>query len=583
MERKILNIFLISLVANFISSQEDIIFSKESGFYATEFLLELSTSSKSLKIFYTIDGTDPTNSTTAKEYIEPIQIIDRSHKPNYYSNYEEDLDSPLSISKSFFGRYKKPPFLIEKAMVIRAVSKNGKNYGNIISKTYFITEEELSQFERYTVVSLVTNPDNLFDPEKGIYVLGNIYMEWKKTNNFNQNEEEYFDVEGNCYMRGSEWEREASLSIFEKGKMTINQNVGIRIKGYSSRDLPQKSFHVFARKKYGKKKIKSSTLFPNNKDMYGNPIIEYDSISLRAIPDEERSRDFFVNRIIYKRNLTSTYDMKESFLFLNGEFWGMYVITEKFSDKFFLSHYNIPKDDLLYNKDAEFDEKTPQEIINIYNFMDLYATKDLSNDIHYNEVCKVIDIDSLIELYSIGIYIGNTDWPGHNFGIWKYNGNNKTSDNIYYNGKWRFMIYDFDYSMGNVLEGDFGTLESYQYDMFSFVDDSKNSHPTNLFISLFRNKKFKSKFIKSYENFVDNAMSMNIINPIIKYFKEEISYFIGYSYMRWYGYLGGSKEETIIEGMSNYKNKIIPQLKKYYEERPKYTLKNMENYLSKFE
>ena len=71
----------------------------------------------------------------------------------------------------------------------------------------------------------------------------------------------------------------------------------------------------------------------------------------------------------------------------------------------------------------------------------------LSNEV-YKDICNVIDIDSLIELFSIGIFIANTDWPGHNFGIWKYNGTNKTTDNIYYDGKWRFMIYDFDYSMG---------------------------------------------------------------------------------------------------------------------------------------
>ena len=324
-------------------------------------------------------------------------------------------------------------------MVIRAVSKNEETYGKIISKTYFIIVQELFNFEKYTVVSLVTNPDNLFDPEKGIYVLGNIYMEWKKTADFDP-EDEFFEVKGNCYMRGSKWEREASVSIFENGRMTIDQNVGIRIKGYSSRDSPQKSFHVFARKKYGEKKIKSSTLFPNNKDIYGNPITEYDSISLRAITNEERARDFFVNRIIYKRNLASTYDMKECFLFLNGEFWGMYVIIEKFSDQFFLSHYNIPKEDLLYNKDGEYDEKTPKEIYNIYDFMDLYSQKDLSNDVYYKDVCNLIDIDSLIEQFSIGIFIANTDWPGHNFGIWKYNGTDKASDNIYYDGKWRFMI-----------------------------------------------------------------------------------------------------------------------------------------------
>ena len=575
-KNKLYTFFFILISFNFISSQEEVTFSKESGFYSSEFLLTLSTSSKSLQIFYTEDGTDPTNSLTAKEYTEPIKIIDRRKKKNYYSNYEEDLDSPLSIS--VFYNYKKPPFPIEKAMVIRAVSKNEINYGKVISKTYFITDQELFKFRGYTVVSLVTNPENLFDPEKGIYVLGNIYMDWKKTADINP-EEEYYEVKGNCYMSGSEWEREASISIFENGQMTIDQNVGIRLKGYSSRDSPQKSFHVFARKKYGKKKIKSSTLFPSNKDIFGNPITEYDSISLRAITNEERARDFFVNRIIYKRNLVSTYDMKESFLFLNGEFWGMYVITEKFSDNFFLSHYNITKEDLLYNKDGEYEEKTPKEIYNIYDFMDLYSQKDLTNDEYYKDVCNVIDIDSLIEEYSIGIFIANTDWPGHNYGIWKYNGTKKSSENKYYDGKWRFMIYDFDYSMGNVLDGDFGTLEPYQYDMFDFIG-KKKSHPTNLFLALLKNYEFKKKFMKSYEKFVYNAMSMKIVNPIIKFFNKEISYLLGYSYMRWYGYLETSKEESINRGIVNYKKKILPNLKKFFEERPKYTLENMRNYLS---
>ena len=536
-------ILILSITINLISSQEDIVFSEESGFYLNDFLLALSTPSETLKIFYTTDGSDPTKSNTTKEYTSPIQVIDRSQEPNIYSNYEEDLESPLSVSTYY--KYKKPPFLIDKAMVVRAVSKKGDNYGNIASKTYFITKNELSQFQRFTVISLVTNPENLFDPDNGIYIVGNRFIEWKKDKEFDPDSDYYYDdMECNYYMRGSEWEKEASISIFEDGKITIEQNVGIRMRGFSSRDLPQKSFNVFARKKYGKKTIKSSTLFPNNKDINGNLITEYNSISLRAVPDEERSRDYFVNRIIHDRNLQTAYDMKECFLFLNGEFWGMYVITEKYSGDFFASHYNIPKEDVLFNKDGEIDESTPQEIIDIYNFMDVYSKKDLSNEVYYKEVCELLDIDTLIELYSTGIFIANTDWPGHNFGIWKYNAKNKTKDNKY--EKWRFMAYDFDYSMGNVLEGDFGSLESYQYDMFKFIQKSKDEYPTNLFLSLFKNKEFKSKFIKSYENFVTNAMSMNIINPIIQKFNEDMSIFVGYSYSRWWGYLGGSKKEGIM-------------------------------------
>ena len=66
MESNKLYIFLLLLTTiNLISSQEDVIFSKESGFYNSEFLLTLSTSSESFQIFYTEDGTDPTNSITS--------------------------------------------------------------------------------------------------------------------------------------------------------------------------------------------------------------------------------------------------------------------------------------------------------------------------------------------------------------------------------------------------------------------------------------------------------------------------------------------------------------------------------------
>ena len=57
MEKKILIILLFALISNnLVSSQEEIIFSKESGFYNTEFLLSLSTSSESLPIFYTVSS-----------------------------------------------------------------------------------------------------------------------------------------------------------------------------------------------------------------------------------------------------------------------------------------------------------------------------------------------------------------------------------------------------------------------------------------------------------------------------------------------------------------------------------------------
>ena len=49
--------------------------------------------------------------------------------------------------------------------------------------------------------------------------------------------------------------------------------------------------NIYAKKKYGKGKIVSPLLFPDNYDINGKQITEYDSISLRGISDEARARD----------------------------------------------------------------------------------------------------------------------------------------------------------------------------------------------------------------------------------------------------------------------------------------------------
>ena len=169
-----------------ISQEPTLKFSKDSGFYPNEFELSLSSSDNS-KIYYTIDSTNPTNSSTAIEYSKPFIIKDMTSEPNVYSAIEEDEDSPISISRG--NNYKEPVYLLDKAMVIRAVSKNSKGeFSKIIDKTYFITNGDLKLYEELSVISLVTSPPNLFDPDYGIYVTGTQYQNWKKSPEFDSNQ-----------------------------------------------------------------------------------------------------------------------------------------------------------------------------------------------------------------------------------------------------------------------------------------------------------------------------------------------------------------------------------------------------------
>ena len=560
-------------LSNQDSNSQEVIFSKESGFYDSEFDLTL-TSSENSEIYYTIDGSDPTNSETAQKYSEPIKIIDRTSEPNIYSEYQEDEDSPTSISRG--TRYKKPPFNVDKAMVVRAVSKNSNGYGKILQHTYFITTNDLSQYEDYTIVSLITNPDNLFGSEKGIYVTGDQYIEYIK----NGGTPPYPWMPNNVcnfFMKGSEWEREAYIEIFEKGSLSVQENVGIRIKGSSTRNSPQKNFNVYLRTKYGKKILESPNLFPDNKDVNGNPITEYDSFALRAISDETRARDQFSTRLIQERILQATTRMKNSYLFINGEFWGLYVITEKYSQKFFADHYNLNGEEIAYMKQEEPKAGSEEETNELIDFINQYSKKDLSDSNNYKKVCDYIDVDSLIEHYVTGIFLVIYDWPSHNYGLWKYKGT-PINGNIFSDGKWRFMTYDLDYTMGKTY-WNFGGVEGYAYDMFQKVLDEKDV-PTNLFTSLLNNNEFKEKLRKVFEEYANDVATLDKANALINEYKENLTDMLANSQTRWGGYYGGTKLETFSYVKNQYISKVLPQIKKFFEERAKYAFEDLDEHLN---
>ena len=116
--------------------------------------------------------------------------------------------------------------------------------------------------------------------------------------------------------------------------------------------------------------------------------------------------------------------------------------------------------------------------------------------------------------------------------------------------------------------------------MFRHVDRANYICPTNLFIALLRNDEFKKKFANVYEEYANNIMSLDKVNPLIEEFSGDVTELLSYSQSRWWGYFGGSRLENILYAKNNYHNNILPQMKKFFEERPKYTLEHMRQYLS---
>ena len=548
-------------------------FSRVSGFYPVDFKLKLI-SEEGTKIYYTLDSSDPRTSESSKEFKDYILIYDRSSEPNVYSAYEEDEESPVSVSKN--QRYKAPLYPVDKAMIVRAVAKNDEGqFSEIITKIYFVTNYDLIKYQDLNLVSLVTEPDNLFSPEIGIYVTGNSYQEWKKSENYTANIRAW-DPQTQCNFvkKGKEWEREAVMTFIEKGEITLQQNVGIRVKGAATRSYASKSFNVYASEQYGKSKIKTD-LLKRNYDINGKKINSYETLAIRSVYDDSRIRDILGRDIYYVRQDLTSSEMEPVVLFVNGEYWGFYLVQENFKKDFIHEHYLIPKKDVALAKIKEMEEGPEDEITKLFDFCEEYAQKDVTNDKIYKEITNYIDEDSLIELYASEIYIGNSDWPGNNDGEWRNLGE-KIEGNKYSDGKWRFIIFDIDYSMG----GSWGRNGNNNI----FMNVQRRASRTTvaqLFLNLLMNNtNFRNKFVNIFCDYANQVFNISRVGKILEKYRDFFGELVPYSQLRWQG--GRNNIRSVLEGIANYKTnylKRIDALYNFYESRPIVALQNMKDFM----
>lgn len=542
----------ISQEVNIIKPPE---FSKKSGFYPENFNLKM-TSEENITIYYTLDSTDPRNSTTSKEYKEPILIYDKTPESNIYS----------SKDKITFLKYENPNYPVDKAMIVRGVSKNSKGeFSEIISQTYFITTDDLSKYQDKTIISIVTNPENFFDENFGIYVIGKEGQESSKKANFRK--------------EGKEWERETFVTIFEKGKIILEQKLGIRIKGTATRKVAGKSFNLYARKEYGKSRIEFD-LLKDNFDIKGNLITSYKSIGLRNIYTEGRFREKIGRDLFYTRkNLTYT-NMAGSIVFLDGEYWGFYLIQEKINDDLIVNKYLIPKENVVIAKNNYIEDGPKELFIEFQEFCKNYTQKNLSDEKIYKKINEKIDLSSLMELFAANIYILNMDWPARNDGEWS-NFGEYIEGNEYSDGRWRFIIFDLDYTMGDTDKVLGEATPSVNNFKNSIENNSKRKQSyVNLFYwLLMNNTDFRNKFINLYCDYSNEIFHFEKVKYLVKKYKEEYTEIIADSLLRW----SENNYETKLEGYVYYKlnfSKALDSIDDFFEQRPKFTFQHLKEFLN---
>lgn len=469
-------------------SPADLCFSRESGFYEEPFELEL-TAPLGAKIYYTLDGSVPDEN--AFLYTTPILINDATSQPNVHSTR---TDTSLYL-QSDGTRYKLPDYPVDKCTIVRAAYRDADgNFGEVKTESYFVGYGAKKGYRDINVISIVTAPENLFDYDTGIYVLGRKYGEYL------ENAENLPEEDANSYQHGREWERPADVQIFDtERKVFLKQSCGIRIQGGGSRTQLPKSLNLYARETYSR----AARFYA---DLFGTDYMA-DTVTLSAGGQDDiaKFRDMFVSTLTRDRAF-STMNYEPYAMFLNGEYWGVYWLTERYNETY-LGYYNgVDADNVIMMKNGKLVRESEEDWA-LYNVMYNYLQKtDFTQEENYMSAGYVIDLQSYIDYYATEIYIGSwADWPGTNEAFWRVR---ETAQNtgggvICEDGRWRWMLFDVNTSAlrENVVEKD-------------VLGYAMERSP--IFLNLSRSDAFKKQFTLTLMDLANETFSMRNAEPVIE-------------------------------------------------------------------
>ncbi|MCB8998844.1 MAG: CotH kinase family protein [Bacteroidales bacterium] len=425
--------------------------------------------------------------------------------------YTLDGTDPVESSAEYTSAISVNSNTIVKARIF----KNGMIPGPVKTQSYFLDDDLKSR--KLPVVSITTDPANFWDPAKGIYV-----------QNFKP-----------------DWEIPANIELFENNgsdRAAFNEQVGIKVNGLYSWQLPQKMLGIYFKGQYGSSSLAYPLLFHKSRKSYKDFALrasgsDWSYTMFRDILGQDGSR--------LNTNLDFM-DFRPSILFVNGEYMGIHNIREKVDADYIEKNHNIEPGTFDMVENEDFAEAGS---LDAYNYLLTLLSKDLSNNANYQAVADLIDIENFSDLVITEMATGNSSID-HNVMAWK------PKDS----GKWKWVIMDLDrgfFNPGNNV-------------MNFYIQ--QNSFP---FRELMKNQGFKDYFVKRLCDQLYTTYHPERMKTLIDSHSAEIENEIPFHVQRW---LGRTSSYGNAMPSVNYWENEVGKLKYYVEERPSALLNDLVNY-----
>ncbi len=339
------------------------------------------------------------------------------------------------------------------------------------------------------ILSISTNPDNMFSSEIGLYTRGtngvvgngqstpcNWNMDWERPVNI-----EYFVPENGMY------------------NMVLNQECEFKISGGFSRAYGgdsewemKSSFSLKAGKLYEGKNSFDYPFFEGKKDFN-----KYKVFKVRNGGNDTQIRltDAAFHEVYRRSGFNiNTQCWQPAHIFINGKYLGMLNLRESNNKYFAESEYGIDTDDVdqfELNGSLGYEQKEGSKD----SFMDwLNRTKalalDPTNETLWQAVCEIVDIDEFCNYMAAEIYMGGGDWLTNSNNIKGFKSRNE-------GGKYHMVMFDLDSTFGNtnMLQLVYNLLSRYDG---RYSDNNGVSYLAEIFFNMMQYEPFKKQFIDAY-------------------------------------------------------------------------------------
>ncbi len=411
----------------------------------------------------------PSFSLPSGYYNFPVTVnITNPNGPSSTVHYTTDGNTPTQDSPLYEGT----PIEISETTVLKAkVFEEGLLPGFEAVGTYFFNVNHSTP-----VLSVITDNANLYGGS-------GIFDNW-----------------------WTDWEKAAYIEYFDSTKQLIfSQRAGMQIDGGAggSRSNPQHSFR----------------LEPANGTL-GDGVINYPLIPDR--PDRTAYSKFYLRngsnqylQLPYKdaAQVTSMSNGTDNYysawrpvtVFINGEYFGLYELREKFDLEFFETYDDADPDQTTILSQSYWYggmlRAVEGDIIPFYSSVQYLNSLDGHSEDYWDLIDAHFDLNHYID-YIIGeSWMGNTDWPWNNIKIYRSDATNF---------RWRYCLIDQELAMQPN-----GWTDAY----FDHIEFMMNQDPTiphiNIWLKGIQNQRFKNYFINRFADIMNTSYQYENISNIV--------------------------------------------------------------------